>query len=75
MDAAFEQKVRERAYEMWKAAGQENGLADLHWLSAEQAVMQEHQLKMAAAEMKQALKSAKPVAGKAAAKNGKRKAA
>ena len=41
MDASFEQKIRERAYNIWMAAGREDGLAELHWLSAEQAVMGE----------------------------------
>ncbi len=41
MTQATEQKIRERAYEIWMATGCENGLADLHWLSAEQAVMDE----------------------------------
>ena len=41
MDSGFEQRVRERAYEIWVAAGMEEGLADLQWLSAEQAVVGE----------------------------------
>lgn len=41
MTQATEQKIRERAYEIWMATGCENGLAELHWLSAEQAVMGE----------------------------------
>lgn len=41
MDAAFEQRVRERAYEIWMAAGMEDGAADLHWQTAEQFVMNE----------------------------------
>ena len=41
MDSSFEDKVRERAYHIWMAAGRESGLADLHWLSAEQEVMDE----------------------------------
>ena len=41
MDASFEHKVRQRAYDIWVAAGREDGLAELHWLSAEQAVMGE----------------------------------
>ena len=41
MTQAIEQKIRERAYEIWVATGCENGLADLHWLSAEQAVIDE----------------------------------
>ena len=41
MDSGIEQKVRERAYDMWVAAGMEDGLADAHWLRAERAVMGE----------------------------------
>ena len=41
MDAAFEKRVRERAYEIWLAAGMNDGAADSHWLSAEQAVKME----------------------------------
>lgn len=36
-----EETIRERAYAIWMATGCENGLAELHWLSAEQAVMDE----------------------------------
>ena len=38
---SFDQQVRERAYEIWAASGCEDGLADLHWLSAEQALLGE----------------------------------
>ena len=62
MTQAIEQRIRERAYEIWMATGCENGLADLHWLSAEQAVMDEA-LQPAAKVMK---KAAKPRASKAA---------
>ncbi len=40
MDASFEQKIRQRAYDIWVAAGKD-GLAESHWLSAERAVMGE----------------------------------
>jgi hypothetical protein len=35
MEPALEQRVRERAYEIWNATGREDGRADEHWLSAE----------------------------------------
>lgn len=35
MDIAFEQKVRERAYEIWLAAGMMDGMAHEHWCAAE----------------------------------------
>ena len=41
MDAAFEQLVRERAYEIWKTTGMESGSADTHWFSAEKAMRSE----------------------------------
>ena len=41
MDAALEQRVRERAYEIWKSTGLDGQSADLNWLSAEQAVRNE----------------------------------
>ena len=60
MTQAIEQRIRERAYEIWMATGCENGLADLHWLSAEQAVMDE------ASQPAAAKKAARPRASKAA---------
>ena len=41
MDAAFEQQVRERAYEIWETTGKNCGSAEHHWLSAEQALLSE----------------------------------
>jgi Protein of unknown function (DUF2934) len=35
MEPALEQRIRERAYEIWNATGREDGRADEHWLSAE----------------------------------------
>jgi hypothetical protein len=35
MEPALEQRIRERAYEIWNASGREDGRADEHWLSAE----------------------------------------
>ncbi len=61
MDTGFEQRVRERAYEMWVAAGMEEGLADLHWLSAEQSVMGE-----SGVPVTKMAKAAKPRPAKAA---------
>lgn len=35
METSFEQKVRERAYEIWQAAGMQDGMAHEHWCAAE----------------------------------------
>ena len=35
MEPSLEQRIRERAYEIWDATGREHGRADEHWLSAE----------------------------------------
>jgi len=39
MEPALEQRVRERAYEIWDATGREDGRADEHWLSAERELL------------------------------------
>ena len=38
MDIAYQDRIRLRAYEIWMAAGMNEGDADRHWLDAEQAV-------------------------------------
>jgi len=40
MEPALEQqKIRERAYEIWNATGREDGRADEHWFSAERELL------------------------------------
>jgi hypothetical protein len=39
MEPAVEQRIRERAYEIWNATGREDGRADEHWLSAERELL------------------------------------
>jgi Protein of unknown function (DUF2934) len=34
MEPSLEQRIRERAYEIWNASGREDGRADEHWFSA-----------------------------------------
>ena len=63
MDASFEHKVRQRAYDIWVAAGRENGLAELHWLSAEQAVMGEITIPNAKVVKAVKARAAKPAPG------------
>jgi hypothetical protein len=39
MEQPLEQRVRERAYEIWNTSGREDGRADEHWLSAEREIL------------------------------------
>jgi hypothetical protein len=39
MDQSLENRIRERAYEIWTADGCVHGQADQHWLSAEREVL------------------------------------
>jgi hypothetical protein len=39
MDASFQDRVRERAYQLWLEAGRVDGCADRHWLEAERDVL------------------------------------
>ena len=41
MTQAIEQRIRERAYEIWMASGMNEGEAEAHWLHAERAVRTE----------------------------------
>lgn len=74
MDIASEQKIRERAYEIWVAAGMREGDADQHWLHAEQAVR--HEVVMPRQRVKAATAKAAPAAAaKVVAKAGSSKPA
>ncbi len=39
MNHSLENRIRERAYELWKAHGGVHGQADQHWLAAEREVL------------------------------------
>ena len=39
MDQTLENRIRERAYEMWTAHGCVHGQAEQHWLAAEREVL------------------------------------
>ena len=39
MEQTLEQRIRERAYELWLANGCADGQADQHWLAAEREVL------------------------------------
>jgi hypothetical protein len=39
MDHSLENRIRERAYEIWAAHGYVHGQADRHWLAAEREIL------------------------------------
>jgi len=39
MDHSLENRIRERAYEIWTAHGYVHGQADQHWLAAEREIL------------------------------------
>jgi hypothetical protein len=39
MEQALEERIRERAYEIWNATGRMHGHADEQWLAAEREVL------------------------------------
>jgi Protein of unknown function (DUF2934) len=39
MDQTLENRIRERAYEIWTAHGYADGQADQHWLAAEREIL------------------------------------
>jgi Protein of unknown function (DUF2934) len=39
MDKSLENRIRERAYEMWAAQGCAHGQAEQHWLAAEREML------------------------------------
>jgi hypothetical protein len=39
MEQALEERIRERAYEIWNATGRTHGHADEQWLAAEREVL------------------------------------
>jgi hypothetical protein len=39
MDHSLENRIRERAYEIWAAHGYVQGQADQHWLAAEREIL------------------------------------
>lgn len=80
MSISFEEQVRERAYQIWLAAGMTEGTAHDHWVRAEQAVTNESLTTRQRAEAG-ALATTRPsrakkiVAGRTAAKMSRTKAA
>jgi hypothetical protein len=41
MDLSLQQRIRERAYDIWSASGREHGQAEQHWLRAERQLLSE----------------------------------
>ena len=39
MDESLENRIRERAYEIWTAHGRVHGESDQHWLAAEREIL------------------------------------
>ena len=39
MEQALEQRIRQRAYEIWDALGRPEGNSDQHWLIAEREIL------------------------------------
>ena len=39
MEQALQQRIRQRAYEIWDAVGRPQGASELHWLAAEREVL------------------------------------
>ena len=37
----LQERIRERAYEIWNTSGRMHGQADLHWLTAEREILAE----------------------------------
>jgi hypothetical protein len=59
MEPALEQRIRERAYEIWNATGREDGRANEHWLSAERELLASARRQPTTAKSK-VMKSNKP---------------
>jgi Protein of unknown function (DUF2934) len=51
MEPSLEQRIRERAYEIWNATGREHGRADEHWFSAERELLATPRMQPAAPKM------------------------
>lgn len=39
MQQNLENRIRERAYQLWEASGYQEGAADQHWIAAEREVL------------------------------------
>ena len=69
MDTTFEHKIRQRAYEIWMAAGMSEGDAERHWLHAERVVRNEAEVPTAASETTEFTAAAVPAKTAAAGSN------
>jgi Protein of unknown function (DUF2934) len=62
MTSNFEQKVRERAYELWVQDGGVEGCADHYWIRAERELLAQHMNALPAPETKAPAKARKAAA-------------
>ena len=49
MESSLQNRIRERAYELWNAGGRVDGHADQHWLAAERELLVEMAAQLPAA--------------------------
>jgi hypothetical protein len=67
MDARLYDRIRERAYEIWFAAGCRDGEAEQHWLAAEREIL--HAVKAAMPAKRASARKVSRATPKAAAAN------
>ena len=41
MEQSVQERIRERAYQLWDTSGRMNGQAEQHWLAAEREILAE----------------------------------
>jgi hypothetical protein len=54
MQLSLQQRIRERAYELWNTTGRMHGHAEQHWLAAEREILSEMTAQTPAAQNKPA---------------------
>jgi hypothetical protein len=54
MQFSVQQRIRERAYEIWNTSGRMHGHAERHWLAAEREILSEMTAQTAVAQNKPA---------------------
>jgi len=54
MQFSLQQRIRERAYEIWNTSGRMHGHAERHWLAAERQILSEMTAQTAVAQNKPA---------------------
>jgi hypothetical protein len=64
MDHSLEERIRERAYEIWTAHGCVDGQADQHWLAAERKILAKATTALAGNSVRQKKKRRPPARAK-----------